>query len=114
VHWLWWLIWLFESNSCAIARAYYGMHNFIEDWRALLAGARLLRSDRTCVVGKNVAITPGKVVDDADRAAGTRSDRARLDREVIHSGPVATQFSRPLPGRKRLHRLHDLMEEPNA
>jgi len=62
VHWLWWLIWLFESNSCAIARAYYGMHNFIEDWRALLAGARLLRSDRTCVVGKNVAITPGKVV----------------------------------------------------
>ncbi|WP_445217056.1 PHA/PHB synthase family protein [Bradyrhizobium sp. Pa8] len=39
----------------------YGLHNFVEDWRALLAGARL-RSDQTCVVGKDVAITPGKVV----------------------------------------------------
>ncbi|WP_035684242.1 alpha/beta hydrolase [Bradyrhizobium sp. Cp5.3] len=39
----------------------YGLHNFVEDWQALLAGARL-RSDRTHVVGKDVAITPGKVV----------------------------------------------------
>lgn len=39
----------------------YGLHNFAEDWQALLAGARL-RSDQTYVAGKDVAITPGKVV----------------------------------------------------
>ncbi|WGD54955.1 alpha/beta fold hydrolase [Bradyrhizobium sp. CB1650] len=39
----------------------YGLHNFVEDWQVLLAGARL-RSDQTYVVGKDVAITPGKVV----------------------------------------------------
>ncbi|MBR0914648.1 PHA/PHB synthase family protein [Bradyrhizobium japonicum] len=39
----------------------YGLHNFVEDWQALLAGGRL-RSDQTYVVGKDVAITPGKVV----------------------------------------------------
>lgn len=39
----------------------YGLHNFAEDWQALLASARL-RSDQTYVAGKDVAITPGKVV----------------------------------------------------
>ncbi|MCP3468029.1 hypothetical protein [Bradyrhizobium sp. CCGUVB23] len=39
----------------------YGWHNWIEDCQALLAGAKL-RSDQTHVVGKDVAITPGKVV----------------------------------------------------
>jgi polyhydroxyalkanoate synthase len=38
-----------------------GLHNWIEDWRALLAGGRL-RSDQKFVVGKDVAVTPGKVV----------------------------------------------------
>jgi polyhydroxyalkanoate synthase len=38
-----------------------GVHNWIEDWQALLAGGRL-RSDQQFVVGKDVAVTPGKVV----------------------------------------------------
>jgi poly[(R)-3-hydroxyalkanoate] polymerase subunit PhaC len=38
-----------------------GLHNWIEDWQALLAGGRL-RGDQKFVVGKDVAITPGKVV----------------------------------------------------
>lgn len=39
----------------------YGLHNWIEDWQALLAGGRL-RGDQQFVVGKDVAVTPGKVV----------------------------------------------------
>jgi polyhydroxyalkanoate synthase len=38
-----------------------GLHNWIEDWQALLAGGKL-RSDRQFVVGKDVAVTPGKVI----------------------------------------------------
>jgi len=38
-----------------------GLHNWIEDCQALLAGGRL-RSDQKFVVGKDVAVTPGKVV----------------------------------------------------
>ncbi|MCP3463400.1 alpha/beta hydrolase [Bradyrhizobium sp. CCGUVB23] len=38
-----------------------GLHNWNEDCQALLAGAAL-RSDQKFVVGKDVAITPGKVV----------------------------------------------------
>jgi polyhydroxyalkanoate synthase len=38
-----------------------GLHNWIEDWQALLAGGKL-RSDQQFVVGKDVAVTPGKVV----------------------------------------------------
>ena len=38
-----------------------GVHNWIEDCQALLAGGRL-RSDQQFVVGKDVAVTPGKVV----------------------------------------------------
>jgi polyhydroxyalkanoate synthase len=38
-----------------------GLHNWIEDWQALLAGGRL-RSDQQFAVGKDVAVTPGKVV----------------------------------------------------
>jgi polyhydroxyalkanoate synthase subunit PhaC len=38
-----------------------GLHNWIEDWQALLTG-RWLRSDQQFVVGKDVAVTPGKVV----------------------------------------------------
>jgi polyhydroxyalkanoate synthase len=39
----------------------YGLHNWIEDLQALLAGGKL-RSDQQFVVGKDVAVTPGKVV----------------------------------------------------
>ncbi|WP_426613196.1 PHA/PHB synthase family protein [Bradyrhizobium sp. McL0616] len=39
----------------------YGLHNWIEDWQAVLAGSKL-RSDQKFVVGKDVAVTPGKVV----------------------------------------------------
>lgn len=39
----------------------YGLHNWFEDWQALLAGGRL-RGDQQFVVGKDVAVTPGKVV----------------------------------------------------
>ena len=39
----------------------YGVHNWMEDFKGLLAGAGL-RSDRTFEVGKDVAVTPGKVV----------------------------------------------------
>jgi polyhydroxyalkanoate synthase len=38
-----------------------GLHNWIEDFQALLAGGGL-RSDQKFVVGKDVAVTPGKVV----------------------------------------------------
>jgi polyhydroxyalkanoate synthase len=38
-----------------------GLHNWIEDWQSLLAGGKL-RSDQQFVVGKDVAVTPGKVV----------------------------------------------------
>ena len=38
-----------------------GLHNWIEDWQALLAGGKL-RTDQQFVVGKDVAVTPGKVV----------------------------------------------------
>jgi len=38
-----------------------GLHNWIEDWQALLAGSKP-RGDRAFVVGKDVAVTPGKVV----------------------------------------------------
>ena len=39
----------------------YGLHNWFEDWQAVLSGA-VLRSDQKFVVGKDVAVTPGKVV----------------------------------------------------
>jgi polyhydroxyalkanoate synthase len=39
----------------------YGLHNWIEDFKALTTGAGL-RSDRKFAVGKDVAVTPGKVV----------------------------------------------------
>lgn len=39
----------------------HGVRNWIEDFKTLLAGAGL-RSDRTFEVGKDVAVTPGKVV----------------------------------------------------
>jgi polyhydroxyalkanoate synthase len=39
----------------------YGLHNWFEDWQAVLSGAAL-RSDQKFVVGKDVAVTPGKVV----------------------------------------------------
>jgi polyhydroxyalkanoate synthase subunit PhaC len=38
-----------------------GLHNWIEDWKALLAGGQL-RTDQKFVVGKDVAVTPGNVV----------------------------------------------------
>jgi polyhydroxyalkanoate synthase len=38
-----------------------GVHNFVEDVQSLLAGGKL-RSDQQFVVGKDVAVTPGKVV----------------------------------------------------
>lgn len=38
-----------------------GLNNWIEDWLALLAGGRL-RNDQKFVVGRDVAVTPGKVV----------------------------------------------------
>lgn len=38
-----------------------GLHNWIEDFQSLLGGGRL-RSDQQFVVGKDVAVTPGKVV----------------------------------------------------
>jgi polyhydroxyalkanoate synthase len=38
-----------------------GLHNWIEDCQALLAGGKP-RGDQTFVVGKDVAVTPGKVV----------------------------------------------------
>src|SRR6516165_1977640 len=37
-----------------------GLHNWIEDFQTLLAGGK--RGDQTFVVGKDVAVTPGKVV----------------------------------------------------
>ncbi len=39
----------------------YGLHNWLEDLQAVLTGT-MLRSDQKFVVGKDVAITPGKVV----------------------------------------------------
>lgn len=38
-----------------------GLHNWLEDWQALLAGGKL-RRDQQFVVGKDVAVTPGKIV----------------------------------------------------
>jgi polyhydroxyalkanoate synthase subunit PhaC len=38
-----------------------GLHNWLEDLQAVLTGGRL-RSDQQFVVGKDVAVTPGKVV----------------------------------------------------
>src|SRR5689334_15501185 len=38
-----------------------GLHNWIEDWQALLAAGKL-RSDQAFAVGEDVAVTPGKVV----------------------------------------------------
>jgi len=38
-----------------------GLHNWIEDWQALLAGGKL-QSGQQFVVGKDVAVTSGKVV----------------------------------------------------
>jgi polyhydroxyalkanoate synthase len=38
-----------------------GLHNWVEDWQALLAGGKL-RTDQQFVVGKDVAVTPGKIV----------------------------------------------------
>ncbi len=38
-----------------------GLHNWIEDVQTLLSGGKL-RNDQKFVVGKDVAVTPGKVV----------------------------------------------------
>ena len=38
-----------------------GLHNWTEDWHTLLTAGKL-RSDQSFVVGKDVAVTPGKVV----------------------------------------------------
>ncbi len=38
-----------------------GLHNWIEDWQALLAGGKL-RGDQQFAVGKDVAVTRGKVI----------------------------------------------------
>ena len=104
----------------------YGLHNWIEDWQALLAGRQAEK--RSAIRGRQGCCRHARqgrlsqradradpvCADDADRAARTRADRACLDHEVLHSRPFAAQFAGALPGRKRLHRIHDLLEESDA
>ena len=100
-----------------------GLHNWIEDWQTVLSGGKPGK-EQQFVVGKDVAVTPGKVVyrnelieliqyapRDSHRAAGARFDRAGVDHEILHPRPFAAQLAGALPGRERLHRVHDLMEE---
>ena len=39
-----------------------GLHNWIEDWQTVLVGRKARRASQQFVVGKDVAVTPGKVV----------------------------------------------------
>ena len=44
---------------------------------------------------------------------GADPDRARLDHEVLHPGPLARELPRPLPHGPGLHGVHHLLEEPD-
>ena len=103
-----------------------GWQNFVEDWERTAAGKPPVGTE-AFQVGKNLAVTPGKVVYRkrtdradpvrADHAAGLRrtgADRAGLDHEVLHPRSVAAQLAGPVSGRSGPHRVHDLVEESRS
>ena len=101
-----------------------GFRNLLDDWERVVRGKPPAGAE-AFKVGRDVAITPGKVVyrnrliELIQYAPTTETvqsradpDRARLDHEILHPGPFAGELARPLPDRTRLHGLHDLLEEP--
>ena len=86
-----------------------GARNFVEDAERAWAGRKRVGTE-AFQVGRNVAITPGKVVyrnrlieliqyaPATDRgAAGAGADRAGLDHEVLHPRPEPAQLAGALP-----------------
>ena len=99
-----------------------GWQNLIEDWERSISGKKPVCVE-DFVVGRNVAVTPGKVIyRSVDRAypvrtednhgpPRTRARRAGLDHEVLHSSSVGAQFTGEVSDRTGLQRVHDLPEE---
>ncbi len=100
-----------------------GWQNFLEDFERAFSGKRPVGSE-DFVVGRDVAVTPGKVVyrnrlieliqyaPTTERgAAGADPDRAGLDHEILHPRSVAAQFAGEVSHRAGFHGVHDLLEE---
>ena len=99
-----------------------GWQNLLEDWERAISGKKPIGTENF-VVGRDVAITPGKIVyrnrlieliqyapATASGTTGTDPHRSRLDHEILHPRSVAGKLAGQVSHRAGLHGLHDLLE----
>ena len=103
-----------------------GAENLVEDWEHLACGEKPVGAE-PFVVGKTVAVTPGKVVlrnqlcEVIQYAPATQTVKAEpilivpawiMKYYILDLSPA--QLARPVPGRAGTHGVHHLVEEPGA
>ena len=101
-----------------------GAANWLDDLDRTLAGKPPAGAEEF-EVGRNVAVTPGKVVFRNDLMeliqyepttdkvfGGADPDHSGLDHEILHPRPRAGDLAGALAGRARPHRVHRVVEEP--
>ncbi len=100
-----------------------GMHMLAEDIEAGQGSLKIRQSDASkFAVGKNLALTPGKVIyqnelmqliqyspDDRERAEAAAADHSALDQQVLHPRSQSGKILHPVVRRTRSHRVRDLV-----